>query len=155
MAVFAQRSASSMSSPPSDVTAALIVVGIELALIALVGAVAWLAGSWGAGLVGTLRREGPSLVAARRRRARRAVIGVVIPLTIAVLAYNGWLISRGVDVAGEARALLAWITGDMWFRNQDALLRIGAAALAVAVAAPLVRWGLRAGRERHELGGID
>ena len=127
----------------SDATATLVVVGIELALIALAGAVAYLAGSWGAGLVGTLRREGPYLVAARRRRARRAVVGVVVPLAIAVLAYNGWWISRGVDVAAEAQELLAWITGDMWLRNRDALARIVAAALAVAVGAPLVRWGLR------------
>ena len=127
----------------SDATAALVVVGIELALIALAGVVAYLAGSWGAGLVGTLRREGPYLVAIRRRRARRAVVGVVVPLAIAVLAYNGWWISRGVDVAAEARELLAWITGDMWLRNRDALVRIVAAALAVAVGAPLLRWGLR------------
>ena len=134
----------------SDATAALVVVGIELALIALAGAVAYLAGSWGAGLVGTLRREGPYLVAARRRRARRAVVGVVVPLAIAVLAYNGWWISRGVDVAGEAQELLAWITGDMWLRNRDALIRILAAALAVAVGAPLAAMGAARRRSRRE-----
>ena len=126
-----------------DVTAALAVVAIELAAVAVIGGAVALVASWGAGRLAVFRREPAVDVAVRRRRARRAVVGVIVPIGIGLLAYDGWLISRGVDLAAQTRELLAAFTTAAWQRGQDAMLKLALAALGVVIARRLVRWVLR------------
>ena len=140
------------------VVRALLVVAVELGVAALVCVAAY------AALRRTLRRTAAgrawSSIADERdaaiKRARNVLLATFVLAALGVLAFNGSLLARGVDVAQYTSELLLSLTVDIWRALAVALGEVGLAIVAFLVLIRVVRQILHrahAGMNRRRLFG--
>jgi moderate conductance mechanosensitive channel len=142
--VSGQPPAVSGSFSPQHIVSALLVVGVELAAIALV--------------VGTLyflttrlllrlgsRRESASSEwrSVAKAKARTILLVAAFLLAAAVLAFNGWLLARGIDARTHSVARFGSITAERWTAIAVALGKLLMAAAALFLGTRLMRRLLR------------
>ena len=138
------------------VVRALLVVAVELGVAALVCVAAY------AALGRILRRTAAgrawSSIADERdaaiKRARHVLLATFVLLALGVLAFNGSLLARGVDVAQHTSELLLSLTVDIWRALAVALGEVGLAVVAFLVLIRVVRHILHhahAGMSRRRL----
>jgi len=140
------------------VVRALLVVAVELGVAALVCVAAY------AALRRTLRRTAAgrawSSIADERdaaiKRARNVLLATFVLVALGVLAFNGSLLARGVDVAQYTSELLLSLTVDIWRALAVAFGEVGLALVAFLVLIRVVRQILHhahAGMSRRRLFG--
>src|SRR5262245_43575938 len=94
----------------AGLTTALPVIAGELGVVAIVAIVCYLLARWAIARLAVLQRHASAeTIAALRARIRNGVLAVAALAAAVVLAYNGWLVARGVDVAGHTAGLLGAI----------------------------------------------
>ncbi len=121
---------------------ALVVVSIELLVVAIVCAALY-------GLTLFLLRT----VAARmgrpewgnvaRVKARNVLLVIVLGMVTGVVAYNGWLLARGVDVRAHTTAVIQSVTVSTWQLFGTALVQLVLASAAFLIVTRLLRRGFR------------
>ena len=126
------------------VYAALIVASIELAAALLVCLAMY-------GLALIAIHATPARIAAvpdwRRTvmtQARRLLLTCCVVSLVVVLAYNGWLVTRGVDVQEHSADLARSIAPDNWAGLANSVAKLGAAVIGLLLASSVMRRGLRA-----------
>ena len=88
---------------------------------------------WAIGRLSTLRRGStPESIRALRKRVRTSWLHSIL-LAIGILAYNGWLVARRVNVPSHTIALLSSVSTDMWIGLALAILKLAAATFGVVV----------------------
>jgi moderate conductance mechanosensitive channel len=114
-----------------------VVIGLELALV--------LVAAWALYAVATraLRRAGRTgsfaeTTRALQLRVRNGLIATSLLLALLILGYNGWLLSRGIDVAAHTAVLATSISSEMWIRFAVRLGTLVAAVLGFLSASRIV-----------------
>jgi small-conductance mechanosensitive channel len=74
-----------------------------------------------------------------RTKTRNVTLVVAAALSTAILAYNGWLLTRGIDALEHTKALLQSVTVETWATARLVLLKIALAAGAALVVSRLLR----------------
>ena len=79
-----------------------------------------------------------------RRTAKTRVMFAVsgLALALAAVAYNGWLLARGVDPADHTIGLLTTVGKDFWIQFAIVLAKLAAAAVAVLIGSRILRAAL-------------
>ena len=128
-----------------DIAANLTLVGVELVLLAGLAGAVYLAAMWTIERIGRLtpraRRES---IATLQRRLRPFLIALYVLLATVIVAYNGWLISRGADVFSSTVALLRAGGASLGMGLAIGMATLAAATVGVALATRGVHRGLRA-----------
>lgn len=123
------------------------VVGLELGLIALAALALYAGARHMLRRATTSRAESFADVSrALQRKVRNVLLAISILLSLVVLGYNGWLVSRGVDVPAHTAAFARSMSVDMWVRFGLALGYLTVAAIGLLIAARVLR---------RLLGGIE
>lgn len=124
---------------------ALLVIGIELGLVALLFGVLY---TLVRRIVGrpALPRTGnvSAWLSAAQVKARNLLLALSFGAAIAVLLYNGWLLAQGVDVRAHTTALLQSITIDTWKVAGTVLAKLALAIAAAWIATRVLRRATRA-----------
>jgi small-conductance mechanosensitive channel len=121
---------------------ALVVVSIELLVVAIVCAALY-------GLTLLLLRTIPARTgrpewgSLAKVKARNVLLVVVLALVTGVVAYNGWLVSRGVDVRAHTITLVQSLTVSTWRLFGMALARLALATVGFMVITRLLRRAFR------------
>jgi small-conductance mechanosensitive channel len=123
---------------------ALVAIGAELAFAAVVCALLYI-------LALAIVRS-PSQQTGRwsawsnvaRVKTRNVLLSLWFAGTAAALAYNGWLLVRGVDATQHTMAFIQSITADMWAAAGVALVKVALAIVAALVITRILRRLMRA-----------
>jgi moderate conductance mechanosensitive channel len=119
---------------------ALVVVVIEIGATALVFGAAYIAVNrilqrTAAGRARALIDEGGHAI----RRARNILLAAFAIVAMGIVGYNGWLVTRGVDVPWHTSQLLLSLTLEAWRALAVALGKVGLAVLGFVVARRVLR----------------
>jgi small-conductance mechanosensitive channel len=121
---------------------ALVVVSIELLVVVIVCAALY-------GLTLFLLRTVPARLGrpewgrVARVKARNILLVVVLGIATGVVAYNGWLLARGVDVRVHTTAVIQSVTVSTWRLFGIALAELALASVVFLIVTRLLRGGLR------------
>jgi small conductance mechanosensitive channel len=126
------------------VVSALVVTAVELGILALVFCALY-------GLLASIRRRAlvspsqaaPGFLRERLRPAGTILVATLVVLVLGILAYNGWLVARGVEVTGHTLGVLRSITIQTWTALGIALMKLGVALVAFLIATRSIRRLLR------------
>jgi small-conductance mechanosensitive channel len=126
--------------PP--IVSSLVVVSLELAFVAVICGVVYAVSK--AILVRSALGRGSLAVwsATAIVKTRKALIVVAILLTAGVLAFNGWLFARRLDVMPYTAALVRSIDSSTWLALMAALGKLALGIVGLVVATRAVRWAL-------------
>jgi moderate conductance mechanosensitive channel len=127
------------SFDPPHILSGLFVIGMEIGLVALVcGAVYAVARLI---LARTPARNGAlaGWRVAALRRARRLALAAFLVAVAGLLAYNGWLIARGVDVRGHTANLVRSVDANARMAFGIALAKLAVAVVGLVLVLRLVR----------------
>jgi hypothetical protein len=117
-----------------------VVVGIEIAVVAVVSAALYVATRAAISLAATMRGGEAAMWSARAKaRARTVLLASFFLLLAGLLLYNGWLIARGVGVATHTVALIRSVDAGTWWAIGVAFVKLAIAGGGLVLATRLLR----------------
>lgn len=120
------------------ILSALAIIGLEIAVVTIVCGVLYAA----AAVVLNRAARNPRLAAwstTARVKTRRLLLATAALLIITLLAYNAWVIARGLDVRAHTVALVTSITRETQIAVLMALVKLALSAIGLVLAARLLR----------------
>jgi moderate conductance mechanosensitive channel len=121
-----------------------VVVGVEIALVALVCAALYAVTTAVISRAATMRGGQPATWSARAKtRARTLLLASSFLLLAGLLLYNGWLIAHGVDVGTYTIALIRSVDAAAWWAIGVAVVKLAIAVGGLVIATRLLRRLLR------------
>jgi moderate conductance mechanosensitive channel len=123
---------------------ALAVVSVELAAAALLCTASYVLALLALRAIPARIGRASDWRGAARIKARKILLALCLLLCVAVLGYNGWLVVRGVSVAGHTAALARSITAETWKELASTLAKLSLAVAALLLAIRLIRRAVRA-----------
>ena len=125
------------------ISSALLIVGLELVFLAVVCGVLYALAAMVLSRVRATRQELTSWSAAAANTIRKYLVASFVLLAGIVVAYNGWLVAQGVDVAAHTRALVRSVDSEMRAALARSLGTLVLAMAGVVIASRLIRRLLR------------
>jgi moderate conductance mechanosensitive channel len=123
---------------------ALFAIVVEIALLAIACAAIYALATMVLSRAAKLHRDHARTWAARvKARTRQALTLAFVTLAAALLAYNGWLLARGLDVWTYTEALIGSVNPETWLAIIVALGKLALAVVGLIVGARFLRRGLR------------
>ena len=121
---------------PLSITLAFQLGAFDLQGALAVVVVEFVAAAFVAGICGLVARR---LVP---EAARRTAISSLLLVATAVLGYNGWLVTQGIDIRPDTLARLSSVTVETWRRTLLALGKVGLAGLGLLLVMRVARRSL-------------
>ena len=125
------------------VLSGFVVVGVEIALVALVCAALYAVTTAVISRAATMRGGEPATWSAAKARARTLLLASSFLLLAGLLLYNGWLIAHGVAVGTHTVALIRSVDAAAWWAIGVAVVKLAIAVGGLVIATRLLRRLLR------------